>query len=43
MRIAKRLYYEQQLQQNRSNCKMTWSILNEIINNRKQGKKVPVS
>ena len=43
MRIAKRLYYEQQLQQNGSNCKMTWSIPNEIINKRKQGKKVPSS
>ena len=31
------------MQKNRSNCKMTWSILNEIINKRKQGKKVPSS
>ena len=43
IRIAKRLYYEQQLMQNRLNCKKTWSILNEIINKRKQGKKVPSS
>ena len=43
IRIAKGLYYEQQLMQNRLNCKKTWSILNEIINKRKQGKKVPSS
>ena len=41
MRLAKRLYYEQQLERNKSNCKKTWNILNEIINKRKQTSKLP--
>ena len=41
LRLAKRLYYEQQLERNKSNCKKTWNILNEIINKRKQTSKLP--
>ena len=41
IRIAKRLYYEQQLDRNKSNCKKTWNILNEIINKRNQTRRLP--
>jgi hypothetical protein len=41
LQLAKRLYCEQQLERNKSNCKKTWNILNEIINKRKQTSKLP--
>ena len=41
IRIAKRLYYEQQMDRNKSNCKKTWNILNEIINKRNQTRRLP--
>lgn len=36
MRIARGLYYEERIEQLRSNIKGTWSLLNEIILNRKR-------
>jgi hypothetical protein len=42
LRIAKRLYYEEQIDRNKSNCKNTWNILNEIINkSKRENKKIP--
>ena len=37
IRIAKRLYYEQKIEQAKSNAKCTWRLLNEVMN-RKQKK-----
>jgi hypothetical protein len=42
LRIAMRLYYEEQINRNKSNCKNTWNILNEIINkSKRENKKLP--
>ena len=32
LRIAKRIYYDRQLDHLKSNIKITWQILNEVIN-----------
>ena len=41
LRIAKRLYYEKQLESAISNIENTWMILNEIINRKKRSTKLP--
>ena len=35
LRIAKRMYYEKQLERVKTNTKNTWKILNEVINRKK--------
>ena len=35
IRIAKRLYYDKKLEENKSNIKHTWKLLNDIINRKK--------
>ena len=32
LRVAKRLYYEKQIEKLKSNVKATWKVLNEILN-----------
>ena len=42
LRIAKRHYYEDLIEHNKSNCKKTWSILNEVINkNKRRNSRLP--
>jgi hypothetical protein len=36
LRIAKHHYYEDLIEHNKSNCKKTWSILNEVIINKNE-------
>ena len=38
LRVAKRLYYEKQIEKLKSNVKATWKVLNEILN-RNKGKR----
>ena len=40
IRIAKRMYYEQQLSNSKSNIKLTWKILNRIINENNSKSKI---
>ena len=40
IRIAKRMYYEQQLSNSKSNIKLTWKILNRIINKNNSKSKI---
>ena len=40
IRIAKRMYYEQQLSNAKSNIKLTWKILNRIINKNNSKSKI---
>ena len=35
LRIAKRLYYDKKLNESKSNIRATWSLLNEVLNNKK--------
>ena len=41
LRIAKRMYYEKQLERVKTNTKNTWKILNEVINRKKAIKRLP--
>jgi hypothetical protein len=41
LRIAKRMYYEKQLERVKTNTKNTWKILNEVINRKKAIKRSP--
>lgn len=38
LRIAKRVYYKEKLENSKSNLKITWKILNEIINRNRKSK-----
>ena len=41
LRIAKRLYYEKQIEKLKSNVKATWKVLNEILNRNKGKRALP--
>ena len=41
LKIAKRLYYVEQIERAKSNLKGTWKILNEIFNRRKSKQRLP--
>ena len=41
LKIAKRLYYVNQIERTKSNIKGTWKILNEILNRRKSKQRLP--
>ena len=41
LRAAKNIYYEKKLVESKSNMRLTWSILNEVINNKKSNSNLP--
>ena len=41
LRVAKRLYYEKQIEKLKSNVKATWKVLNEILNRNKGKRGLP--
>ena len=41
LRVAKRLYYEKQIEKLKSNVKATWKVLNEILNTNKGKRGLP--
>ena len=41
LRVAKRLYYEKQIEKLKSNVKATWKVLNEILNRNKGTRGLP--
>ena len=41
LRVAKRLYYEKQLEKLKSNAKTTWRVLNEVLNRNKGKRGLP--
>ena len=41
LRVAKRLYYEKQIEKLKSNVKATWKVLNEILNRNKGRRGLP--
>ena len=43
MRNAKKIYYEEKIENAKTNMKDTWKILNEIVNRKKSSKKPPHS
>ena len=43
LRAAKRIYYAKKLEECKSNMKSTWTILNEVINNKKSKSNLPTT
>ena len=41
LRVVKRLYYEKQIEKLKSNVKVTWKVLNEILNRNKGKRGLP--